>query len=173
MDDAAFSQIVEQYAGYAYNIAYRMLNSQADAENAVQDAFIAAYRARDRFRGDAAVTTWVYRIVVNAVLMKLRKEQRTRQAAQANVDEIEIADSSPGPESQTLNTELKEKLEEAIGLLSEDLRMAVVLRDIQELSNEEAAQALEISLPAFKARLHRGRLQLRSHLAPYIQAPKS
>lgn len=173
MDDAAFSEIVEQYTDYAYNIAYRMLNHQADAEDAVQDAFLSAYRARDRFRGDAAVTTWLYRIVVNAVLMKLRKERRTQQAAQANVDEMEIVDSRPGPESQTLNAELKEKLEEAIGLLSEDLRMAVVLRDIQQLSNEEAAQVLEISVPAFKARLHRGRLQLRSHLAPYIRAPKS
>jgi RNA polymerase sigma-70 factor (ECF subfamily) len=92
---------------------------------------------------------------------------------QTNVDEVEIVDWSLGPESETLNAELKEKLEEAIGLLSEDLRMAVVLRDVQELSNEQAAQVLEISIPAFKARLHRGRLHLRAHLSSYVRAPRS
>ncbi len=173
MDDAAFSEIVEQYTDYAYNIAYRMLNNHADAEDVVQDAFISAYRAKDRFRGDAAVTTWLYRIVVNAALMQLRKGRRPQQMAQANVDEVEIVDWSPGPEAETLNSELKEKLEEAIGLLSEDLRVAVVLRDIQELSNEEAAQVLDISIPAFKARLHRGRLQLRSRLSSYVRVPRS
>ena len=148
------------------------MNNYADAQDVVQDAFMSAYRAKDRFRGDAAVTTWLYRIVVNAALMKLRKERRPQQMTQSNVDEVEIVDWSPGPEDETLNSELKGKLEEAIGLLSDDLRTAVVLRDIQELSNEEAADVLDISIPAFKARLHRGRLQLRSYLSSYVRAPR-
>ena len=76
MDDQEFSAIVEQYTDYAYNIAHRMLANPADADDAVQDAFISAYRAKDRFRRDAAVTTWLYRIVVNAALMKIRKEKK-------------------------------------------------------------------------------------------------
>ncbi len=92
MDDETFSAIVEEYTDYAYNIAYRMLNNAADAEDAVQDAFISAYRARDKFRGDAAVTTWLYRIVVNAALMKLRKERRSRQVLQPAPEDMEVVD---------------------------------------------------------------------------------
>ena len=172
MDDETFSGIVEQYTDYAYNIAYRVLNNAADAEDAVQDAFISAYRARDKFRGDAAVTTWLYRIVVNAALMKLRKERRTQQMVQPAPEGMEVVDWSPGPESEALNSELKEKLEEAIGLLPEDLRVAVVLRDIQQLSNEEAALILDVTVSAFKARLHRGRLLLRGHLSEYIRTSR-
>ena len=170
MDDQEFSAIVEQYTDYAYNIAYRMLANPADAEDAVQDAFISAYRAKDRFRRDAAVTTWLYRIVVNAALMKIRKEKRSQRVSSTPVDEIDVMDWSPGPESIAMNTELRNKLEEAISTLSEDLRTAVVLRDVQQLSTEEAADVLGISIPAFKARLHRGRLALRNQLAQYVKS---
>ena len=172
MDDETFSSIVEQYTNYAYNIAYRMMNNPADADDVVQDAFLSAYRARDRFRGDAQVTTWLYRIVVNAALQKIRKERKPQRMAQANVEDVEIVDWSPGPESQTLNDELREKLEEAIAELPEDLRTAVVLRDVQQLTTEEAASTVGVSVPAFKARLHRGRVILRERLNAYVTSPK-
>ena len=172
MDDETFSSIVEQYTGYAYNIAYRMMNNPADADDVVQDAFLSAYRARDRFRGDAQVTTWLYRIVVNAALQKIRKERKPQWTAQASVEDVEIVDWSPGPESQTLNDELREKLEEAIAELPEDLRAAVVLRDVQQLTTDEAASAVGVSVPAFKARLHRGRVALREQLNEYVTSPK-
>jgi RNA polymerase sigma-70 factor, ECF subfamily len=168
MDDAAFSAIVEQYTEFAYNIAYRMLSNPTDADDVVQDAFLSAYRARDRFRGDAAVTTWLYRIVVNAALQKLRKERKPQALTQGGVEELEIMDWSPGPEGQTLNSELRDKLEEAIGALPEDLRTAVVLRDVQQLSTEEAAEIAGVSITAFKARLHRARVALRSELNGYV-----
>lgn len=173
MDDTAFSKIVEDYTGYAYNIAYRMLNNVADAEDAVQDAFLSAYRARDRFRGDAAVTTWLYRIVVNAALQKVRKERKPQMTAQADIDDVVVVDWNPGPESQVLNTELKDKLTEALAALPEDLRTAVVLRDVQQLSTEEAAEVVGVSVPAFKARLHRGRIQLRGALSAYVATTQS
>ena len=88
-------------------------------------------------------------------------------------DQIEVVDWSPGPESQVLNDELKEKLEESIGLLSDDLRTAVVLRDVQELSIDEAAQVVGVSVAAFKARLHRGRVALRSYLSTYVHTSRS
>ena len=168
MDDETFSRIVEEYTDYAYNIAYRMLNNPADADDVVQDAFLSAYRARDRFRGDAQVTTWLYRIVVNAALQRIRKEKKPRAMAAGTVEDIDVMDWSPGPESQTLNSELRDKLEEAIGELSEDLRTAVVLRDVEQLSTEEAAEIVGVSVPAFKARLHRGRVALREHLNEYV-----
>lgn len=168
MDDETFSSIVEQYTSYAYNIAYRMMGNPSDAEDVVQEAFLSAYRAKSRFRGDAQVTTWLYRIVVNAALMKLRKEKRAKQAAATGVEDIEIVDWSPGPESQVLNSELQEKLEEAIQLLPGDLRAAVVLRDVQQLATEEAAVIAGVSVSAFKARLHRGRIALRAHLNDYV-----
>ncbi len=172
MDDKAFSDMVEQYTNYAYNIAYRMMNNPADADDVVQDAFLSAYRARDRFRGDAQVTTWLYRIVVNAALQKIRKERKPQRMAQASVEDVEIVDWSPGPESQTLNNELREKLEEAISELPEDLRTAVVLRDVQQLTTEEAASTVGVSVSAFKARLHRGRVALREELNAYVTSPK-
>ena len=81
-----------------------------------------------------------------------------------------MRDLTPGPEPVAINTELRSKLEAAIGTLSEDLRTAVVLRDVQQLSTEEAADVLDISIPAFKARLHRGRLALREQLASYLKS---
>jgi RNA polymerase sigma-70 factor (ECF subfamily) len=172
MDDETFSEIVQQYTDYVYNIAYRMLNNSGDADDVVQDAFLSAYRARDRFRGDAQVTTWLYRIVVNAALQKIRKERKPQRMAQATVDDIDVVDWSPGPESQTLNAELREKLDAAIGDLPEDLRVAVVLRDVEQLSTDEAAEVVGISIPAFKARLHRGRVALREHLNAYVASLK-
>jgi RNA polymerase sigma-70 factor (ECF subfamily) len=172
MDDETFSEIVQQYTDYVYNIAYRMLNNSGDADDVVQDAFLSAYRARDRFRGDAQVTTWLYRIVVNAALQKIRKERKPQRMAQASVDDIDVVDWSPGPESQTLNAELREKLDAAIGDLPEDLRVAVVLRDVEQLSTDEAAEVVGISIPAFKARLHRGRVALREHLNAYVASLK-
>jgi RNA polymerase sigma-70 factor (ECF subfamily) len=173
MDDETFSNIVENYTDYAYNIAYRMLNNPADADDVVQDAFLSAYRARDRFRGDAQVTTWLYRIVVNAALQKIRKDKKPKAMTQSGVEDMEVVDWSPGPESQTLNSELRGKLETAIGDLSEDLRTAVVLRDVQQLSTEEAADVVGVSVPAFKARLHRGRVALREALNSYVVSTRS
>ena len=87
---------------------------------------------------------------------------------QASVEDVEIVDWSPGPESQTMNAELRDKLEEAIGELPEELRTAVILRDVEQLSTEEEAKVVEISVPAFKARLHRGRVALQEQLNAYV-----
>ncbi|MEK9659105.1 MAG: sigma-70 family RNA polymerase sigma factor [Chloroflexota bacterium] len=168
MDDAEFSAIVERYTDYAYNIAYRLLNNAADAEDAVQDAFLSAYRSRERFRGDARVTTWLYRIVVNAALQKVRKERKPQQTSAADIEDVVVVDRGPGPESHAINAELGERLGAALALLPNDLRTAVVLRDVEQLSSEEAAEVVGVSVAAFKARLHRGRVALREELGPYL-----
>jgi len=164
----AFDSIVEEYGDFVYNLTYRVLGNQADAEDAAQDAFIAAYRNFHRFRGESKVSTWLYRIAVNAALMKLRRDRNPRQLTQPVDDELPIPSPRQGPEGEALNSELREHLEEGLESLSENLKMAVILRDIQGLSNEEAAEVLEISVSSLKARLHRGRVLLRQHLQQYL-----
>ena len=108
-------------------------------------------RVRDRRSlSSSQATTWLYRIVVNAALQKIRKKRKPKRMTQASVEDVEIVDWSPGPESQTMNAELRDKLEEAIGELPEELRTAVILRDVEQLSTEEEAKVVEISVPAFK-----------------------
>ena len=170
MENSQFAQIAEENAGFVYNVAYRMMGNHHDAEEVAQDAFISAFRARDRFRGDSKATTWLYRITVNAALMRLRRDKRRKEMtvsedARPDAPSTDLAEL-PGPAA--LNSELGEKLTAAVEALPEDLKAAVVLRDIQGLSNNEAAEILDISIPAIKARLHRGRVAIREKLSRYV-----
>lgn len=169
MNDQDFERAVEPHLGFIYNVAYRILGNPQDAEDAAQEALLSAYRNWGRFRGDAKITTWLYRITVNAALMKLRKEKNAPYLKSTDDDDIQVRDWSLGPENAALNSELRTKLEEGLTRLPPDMRAAVVLRDVQGLSNEEAAEALNTSVSAFKARLHRGRVLLRQHLAGYLE----
>ncbi len=168
LDD--FDAIVEKYSDFVYNVAFRMMGKPEDAEDVAQDAFVSAYRAFDRFRGDSRVTTWLYRITVNAALMRLRKEKRARTLTQTGLDDVDLPDWDASPERAASTTELGEKLSEGISMLQPELRAAVVLRDVQGLSNTEAAEVLGISVASFKSRLHRGRVLLRKYLSDYVKA---
>ena len=164
-----FEAIVEKYSDFVYNLAYRIMGNPTDAEDASQEAFLSAYRNFHRFRGESSVSTRLYRIAVNACLMKLRKEKRSRTLTQTGLEDTQVVVSwTDGPERSALNAELKEKLEEGLSALPPHLRVAVVLRDVQGFSNEEAAQIVSTSGSALKARLHRGRLLLRKHLERYV-----
>ena len=164
-----FDAIVEKYADFVYNVAFRMMGRPEDAEDVAQDAFISAYRAFERFRGESRVTTWLYRITTNAALMKLRKEKRARTLTQTGLEEVDIADWDETPERSAASSELGEKLQEVIAQLQPDLRAAVVLRDVEELSNAEAADVLGITVSSVKSRLHRGRVLLRKYLSDYVK----
>ncbi len=172
-----FSEMVEAYSGMAYNIALRMLRNTADAEDAVQEAFISAYRAFPKFKGQSKVSTWLHRIVVNACLMKIRKEQvRSKYLTNTGYDDSVIpnwrdADSPNEPERAALNSELRVVLDEGLDRLSPELRAAVVLRDVQGFTTEEAATALDLTVASLKARLHRGRVLLRKYLDGYLAKP--
>ena len=108
-----------------------MMGKPEDAEDVSQDAFISAYRAYERFRGESKVTTWLYRITVNAALMKLRKEKKARTLTRTGLDDVVIADRSDAPERFATNSELGAKIKEGIAMLPEDLQAAVVLRDVE------------------------------------------
>lgn len=164
-----FQSVVENYADFVYNVAYRMMGNAEDAEDVAQEAFLSAYRAFDRFRREAQVSTWLYRITVNASLMKLRKDQKARSLTDTSLDKIEVADWDLTPERSALMSELGEKLQQGLDQLDPDLRAAVVLRDVEGLSNSEAADILGITVAALKSRLHRGRLLLRKHLEGYLK----
>ena len=166
-----FEEAVEKYSDFVYNVALRMMRDPHDAEDVTQEAFIDAFRAWDRFRGESQISTWLYRITSNRALMKLRKEKRSRQLTQTGLEDLNIADWTPGPERTALTAELREKLEDGLKLLPQDLRAAVILRDVQGLSNVEASEALDISVSALKARLHRDRILLRKYLEGYVRTP--
>ena len=171
MDDEKFEQIVSEHSSFVYNVAYRMMGNPDDADEVVQDTFLSAYRARDRFRGDAQVTTWLYRIATNAALMRLRKNSRKKEVSTDPTEvyqRIDRADWADAPDRTALNNELSEEIQRGIEALPIDLKAAVIMRDVQGLTNEEAARVLEVSVSALKARLHRGRVMLRNILADYI-----
>ncbi|MBI3744406.1 MAG: sigma-70 family RNA polymerase sigma factor [Chloroflexi bacterium] len=165
-----FPEIVEKHSDFVYNVALRMTGDPSEAEEAMQEAFISAYRAWPRFRGDSQITTWLYRITVNAVLMRRRKSKRERDTTQYQTEKFDVPDREPGPERQALTGELRESINAALAKLPPTLRMAVILRDIQGLSGQEAADILKVDVSALKTRLHRGRLLLRQHLAPYLNS---
>ena len=167
-----FEELVEKHSDFVYNVAYRFMGNPEDAEDVAQDAFLSAYRAFDRFRGQSRVTTWLYRITVNAALMRLRKTKLARTLTQTGVEELEIVDWTASPERDAITSELGEKLQEGIDRLEPDLRAAVILRDVQQLSNAEAVEILNITVPALKSRLHRARILLRKYLADYVAEAK-
>ncbi|MBO18932.1 MAG: RNA polymerase subunit sigma-70 [Chloroflexi bacterium] len=166
--EIVFTELVEQYSDLAYSVAFRMLRNTEDAEDAVQEAYISAFKALPKFRGQSKLSTWLYRIVVNACLMKIRRDKsRAKYIAERDFDEAIIYDWKNDPEDAAVNSELRSTLEKGLDLLSPDLRAAAVLRDIQGLSTEEAAEALGISKASLKSRLHRARVILRQHLGEY------
>lgn len=169
---STFEEVVEKYSEFVYNVALRTVSDPVEAEDVTQEAFIDAYRAWDRFRGESQVSTWLYRITVNRSLMRLRKGKRARQFSYTPIEDANLVSKDEGPERAAVSAELRGKLEEAIGSLPDDLRVAVVLRDVQGLSGVEAAEVLNVSVSALKARLHRGRILLREQLQDYIQPPK-
>ena len=167
-----FDALVEEHGSLVYNVAYRMMGNHEEAEDVAQDAFLSAYRAYDRFRGQSWVSTWLCRIAVNAALMRLRKTKRDRTLTQTGLDDLQIADWTTTPERGPVNEELKEKLQAGIVQIEPDLRAAVVLRDVQGFNNSEAADMLDVSVPALKSRLHRGRVLLRQYLSDFLAASK-
>jgi RNA polymerase sigma-70 factor (ECF subfamily) len=163
-----FDSLVEKHSDFVFNVAFRMMGNAEDAEDVARDAFLSAYRAFDRFRGESRPTTWLYRITVNAALMRLRKTKVARALTKTGLDDVEVVDWTASPEREAVNAELGDRLQEGISRLDPDLRAAVVLRDVQGFSNAESADALDISVPALKSRLHRARVLLREFLSDYV-----
>jgi len=163
----AFATIVQRHERRLRLVLLRILSDTRDVEEAVQDAFVQAWRNLDRYRGDAALFTWLYRIGVNAALARTRRKERVT----VPLDSLEgegAARVAGGmlPETAAEAHDLRSRIVTALAELPFEHREAVVLRDVAGLSNQEVADALGVSLPAAKSRIHRGRLQLRELLEP-------
>ena len=169
-DFEAYGQLVSRYERKIFRLARNITQSDEDAEDILQDSFLKAYEHLDSFQGQAKFYTWLVRIAVNESLMKLRKRKSDRSVS---LDENIETDEEPiarevavwdNPEQQYSRAEMKKVLDEAIASLKPIFRTVFVLRDVEELSTEETAETLGLSIAAVKSRLLRARLQLREKL---------
>jgi RNA polymerase sigma-70 factor (ECF subfamily) len=157
----AFAELVRRFEPRVRALLSRLLDDEREIEEATQDAFVQTWRSLDRFRGEAAFFTWLYRIAVNEALQRLRR----RRVQVVELDEAEHSSSAaPGPGEAAAGAELRAFLHARIRQLPFDHRVALVLRDIEGLSNEEVASAIGISIAAAKSRIHRARMRLREEV---------
>ena len=175
-DTQAFGELVRRYESKIFRLAQHVTQNREDAEDVLQETFMKAYEHLDQFKGDSKFYTWIVRIAVNQALMKLR---RRRSDKSVSLDETidtgedtvvrEIAAWDEDPEQRFSREELGEILDGAIQSLDPIYRSVFVLRDVEELSTEETAEALDLSVPAVKSRLLRARLQLREKLTRFFK----
>jgi RNA polymerase sigma-70 factor (ECF subfamily) len=173
-DDSAFEELITRHQTKAYNLALRLTKNAEDAEEVLQDVFTSVYRKIDRFEGKSAFSSWMYRIVVNASFMKLRKRNQKPTLSMEELSptaQQKCLEDSSGThcksDSWSINRELRDELQSAINKLPEEYRAVYVLRDVDGLSNQEAAQVLHLTVPAVKSRLHRARIMLKKKLQRY------
>jgi RNA polymerase sigma-70 factor (ECF subfamily) len=175
-DTAAFEQLVRQYERQIFRVAQHITQNREDAEDITQDAFLKAYEKLDQFQGNSKFSTWLVRIAVNESLMRLRKRKTSKTVSMD--EDVHTEDGSiprdfaewrPNPEQQYNQAELGDILRKTIQGLPPGFRTVFTLRDIENLSTEETAEALGLSVPAVKSRLLRARLQLRERLSRYFR----
>jgi RNA polymerase sigma-70 factor, ECF subfamily len=176
-EESAYAELVRTNTGRMLAVARRILRNDEEAHDATQEAFLQAFRAIDRFQGDAQLSTWLHRITVNACLMRLRHRKRHPELA---IEELlptfddtghrvpDSADWTDDVQTRMEQAQLGKVVRDAIDRLPENYRCVLVLRDIEGLSTEESAQALGIRPEAAKMRLHRARQALRTLLGPHF-----
>jgi RNA polymerase sigma-70 factor (ECF subfamily) len=175
-DPRAFTELMRRYEAKIFRLAQHITQNREDAEDVLQEAFLKAYEHLDQFQGNSKFYTWIVRIAVNQALMKLRKRKSDRSVSldegiDTGEDTVvrEIAAWDPDPEQRYSQEELGEILDAAVESLAPPYRTVFVLRDIEELSTEETAEALDLTIPAVKSRLLRARLQLREKLTRFFK----
>lgn len=173
-DISAFEVLVTRYERKIYRLAQHITQNNEDAEDVSQEAFLKAFEHLGEFQGNSRFYTWLVRIAVNQALMKLRKRRNKEVSldddleTEENSIPREVEDWGPSPEDRYSQEELARILSQVIGELDPSFRLVFQLRDIDELSTEETAEALGISVPAVKSRLLRARLKLRDKLNRYF-----
>lgn len=181
-DDAAYEQVVRTYSGRLLAVTRRILGTEEDARDAVQDAFLNAFKSFDRFEGNSKLSTWLHRIAVNAALMKLRtRKRKPEQSIEAMLPSFlddghhqERFASWDEPVDKALErAEIRDIVRKKIEELPDSYRTVLVLRDIEGLDTEEAAKMLGLSPNAAKIRLHRARQALRTLLSPHFRSQAS
>jgi RNA polymerase sigma-70 factor, ECF subfamily len=177
-DIEAFDRFVEIYQKKIYALAYNMTHNQMDAQDVTQEVFLTIFRKAHTFQGKSAFSSWVYRVALNAVYMKLRSKKKDQSISVedafpsfngAGYHQEVIRDWSENAESLMFSNETKNVIQTAVDQLPEKEKIAFLLRDVEGLSTEEAAEALDLSISAVKSRLHRARLILRKKLSGYFE----
>lgn len=176
-DADAYERLVRRHAPRMLAVARRLLRSPDDAEDAVQEAFLSAFRALDRFEGEARLGTWLHRITVNAALMRLRSRRRRPESSLEDLQPRFLEDGHhevlprrwKDADRVLADRRLRERVREAIDRLPDTYRNVLLLRDIEEMDTAETAAALGISENAVKTRLHRARVALREVLDPALR----
>ena len=175
-DTQAFGELVRRYESKIFRLAQHITQNREDAEDVLQETFLKAYEHLDQFQGNSKFYTWVVRIAVNQALMKLRRRKTDKSVSldetiDTGEDTVtrEIAAWDEDPEQRFSREELGEILNSSIDGLAPTYRSVFLLRDVDDLSTEETAEALGISVPAVKSRLLRARLQLREKLTRYFK----
>jgi RNA polymerase sigma-70 factor, ECF subfamily len=175
-DSSAVAELSTVYGARIHQLAFRYMKNWEDAEEVTQDVLMKVFRKIDAFRGDAALSSWIYRITFNTAMSRLRTGKSGRAAEQqrpepadalAGMTPQDPADWSSLADDHVLRREMREQLIAALTTLPEVYRTPVVLRDIQGLSTEEASRILDVKPQTLKSRLHRGRLILREALAQF------
>jgi RNA polymerase sigma-70 factor (ECF subfamily) len=179
-DDTAVQELAERYSSRIFQLAMRHMKNREDAEEVTQDVLLKVYRKIGAFRGDAALSSWIYRITFNTAMSRLRTTKAARAADQERERAIaadyeddrprnsrQPADWSHLPDEEMLRAQLRAAVQTAIDELPEIYRAPVVLRDIQGLTTEEASSRLKVKDQTLKSRLHRGRLMLRDKLRAF------
>ncbi len=176
-DYEAFEALVRRYQDKAYRLAFSLVKDESQAQDVVQEAFLNIYRKLDTFSGDAQFGSWIYRVVVNAALMRLRKERRRSEigledTAADVVEEQGTFSDQPSWQTQAdeaaENVELREQILAAVDELAPKYQAVFILREVEDLSLAEIGEVLELTEGAVKSRLHRARLHLRAALEPYL-----
>lgn len=176
--EAAFEKLVRSHGGKLLATARRIVGNEEDAAEAVQDAFLSAFKALGEFGGQSKLSTWLHRIVINAALQKLRRRQRKPERLiddllpkfQDDGHQVEPADVWQQPSEVILQRQETQALvRQAIDMLPENYRTVLVLRDIEEVDTEETARLLGVTIAVVKTRLHRARQALRTLLDPHLR----
>ena len=174
----AFDQVVEDYSNQIFRLAYGITHDAMEAQDIIQDVLVTLFRKINEFQGKSSILTWLYRVTVNASLDRVRK--RKRRSEILDLEEYlpkfkqdghiaeDVVDWSQAPLDNLLNREAMEKIKEAIDSLPEEMRVVLIMKDVEGFQLKQICDVLELSLPAIKSRLHRARMALRGILASYF-----
>ncbi len=178
-DRSALEELVQIHGAKMYGVALQFMRNETDAREVMQDALVSIWNKIASFEGKSAFTSWIYRVTANAGLMALRKKKRhendiSLDAVGSDDDDaplpaLQLSDKKPLPDKVVMTGELGEQVRAAIDQLPEPYRVAVLLRDVEELPMAEVMQETGLSEAALKSRLHRARLALREALLPYLK----
>ena len=180
-DERAFREVVETYGNQVYNLTFRMLGDAAEAEDVAQEVFITVFKAIDTFRGDAKLSTWLYRIAANHCKNRIKYLARRRdRQREAYLDELggaqggaaaRVAGSPPpaAPDSQLAGAQLERIVQQTIAELDDDQRLLIILRDVEELSYGEICEITSLPEGTVKSRLHRARMALRRKMQKHLE----